>query len=30
MSQALNNTGRPIYFLSCEWGVDEPWLWMGE
>jgi len=28
MSQALNATGRPIYFLSCEWGVDDPWRWM--
>jgi len=28
MSKALNSTGRPIFFLSCEWGVDEPWKWM--
>jgi alpha-galactosidase len=28
MSRALNATGRPMYFLSCEWGVDDPWTWM--
>lgn len=28
MSMALNATGRPIYFLTCEWGVDDPWQWM--
>jgi hypothetical protein len=30
MSQALNATGRPIYFLACEWGIDDPWLWMNK
>jgi len=28
MSTALNKTGRPIYFESCEWGVDQPWKWI--
>lgn len=28
MSKALNKTGRPIYFESCEWGVDQPWKWI--
>jgi alpha-galactosidase len=28
MSAALNATGRPMYFLACEWGVDAPWQWM--
>jgi len=28
MSAALNATGRPIYFTSCEWGVDSPWEWI--
>jgi len=28
MSAALNATGRAMYFLSCEWGVDNPWQWM--
>eukprot|EP00054_Salpingoeca_dolichothecata_P037648 m.11586 g.11586 ORF g.11586 m.11586 type:complete len:414 (-) comp7758_c0_seq2:46-1287(-) len=28
MSKALNATGRPFYFTSCEWGVDNPWFWM--
>jgi alpha-galactosidase len=28
MSAALNGTGRPIFFESCEWGRDSPWLWM--
>ena len=27
-SAALNKTGRPIFFNSCEWGVKDPWLWM--
>jgi alpha-galactosidase len=27
MSRALNATGAPIYFDSCEWGVDNPWEW---
>ena len=28
MSRALNETGHPMYFLACEWGVDAPWQWM--
>jgi alpha-galactosidase len=28
MSKALNNTGKPIFFNSCEWGQDDPWTWM--
>jgi len=27
MSMALNATGRPIFFNTCEWGVDSPWTW---
>ncbi|XP_065845537.1 uncharacterized protein [Oscarella lobularis] len=27
-SDALNATGRPILFNSCEWGLDKPWEWM--
>lgn len=27
-SKALNATGKPILFNSCEWGEDEPWEWM--
>eukprot|EP00117_Sycon_ciliatum_P025328 scpid76498/ scgid21046/ Alpha-galactosidase; Alpha-D-galactoside galactohydrolase; Melibiase len=30
MSAALNATGKPIFFNSCEWGVDNPWEWMHE
>eukprot|EP01102_Stenamoeba_stenopodia_P001079 TRINITY_DN1094_c0_g2_i1.p1 TRINITY_DN1094_c0_g2~~TRINITY_DN1094_c0_g2_i1.p1 ORF type:complete len:418 (-),score=69.49 TRINITY_DN1094_c0_g2_i1:110-1363(-) len=30
MSQALNSTGRPIFFALCEWGVDDPWEWASE
>ncbi|XP_065836434.1 uncharacterized protein [Oscarella lobularis] len=28
MSKALNATGKPIFFNSCEWGVESPWEWM--
>jgi alpha-galactosidase len=28
MSKALNKTGKPIFFNSCEWGQDDPWTWM--
>ncbi|XP_065190875.1 uncharacterized protein LOC135821804 [Sycon ciliatum] len=28
MSVALNATGKPIFFNSCEWGKDSPWEWM--
>ena len=27
MRDALNNTGRPILFSMCEWGVSSPWLY---
>eukprot|EP00959_Pyramimonas_sp_CCMP1952_P046950 980145-Pyramimonas_sp.AAC.1 len=27
MRDALNATGRPIYFSMCEWGVDQPAKW---
>ena len=27
MSKALNDTGRPIHFNMCEWGLDDPWEW---
>lgn len=27
MRDALNKTGRPIFFSLCEWGVDEPATW---
>jgi alpha-galactosidase len=27
MSKALNNTGRPIVFSICNWGVKQPWTW---
>jgi len=27
MSQALNSTGRPIFFSICNWGVKNPWEW---
>ena len=27
MHEALNATGRPIYYAICEWGVDEPHSW---
>lgn len=29
-SEALNKTGKPIFFNSCEWGVDNPWEWMAQ
>lgn len=29
-SRALNQTGKPIFFNACEWGVEEPWKWMGQ
>ena len=28
MRDALNATGRPIYFAACEWAVDFPSTWM--
>ena len=27
MRDALNKTGRPIFYSLCEWGVDDPALW---
>lgn len=27
MRDALNATGRPVYFSMCEWGVDDPVKW---
>lgn len=30
MSVALNQTGRPMFFAICEWGLYEPWLWAPE
>eukprot|EP00892_Ulva_mutabilis_P006961 jgi/Ulvmu1/4637/UM002_0368.1 len=30
MRDALNATGRPVYFSLCEWGVSQPELWGGE
>jgi hypothetical protein len=27
MRDALNRTGRPIYYSMCDWGVGDPWLW---
>ena len=23
-------TGKPIFFNSCEWGVEDPWGWMAQ
>jgi len=30
MRDALNKTGRPIFFSMCEWGVDNPSTWARE
>jgi hypothetical protein len=27
MRDALNKTGRHIFFSICEWGLYEPWTW---
>jgi len=27
MRDALNNTGKPIFYSMCEWGVDNPATW---
>lgn len=27
MRDALNKTGRPIYYSLCSWGTDEVWQW---
>lgn len=29
MRDALNKTGRPIFFSMCEWGIENPALWAG-
>ncbi|KAL3717914.1 hypothetical protein ACJRO7_003101 [Eucalyptus globulus] len=30
MRDALNATGRTIFYSLCEWGVDDPALWAGK
>jgi len=27
MSDALNDTGRPIVYSICNWGSQKPWIW---
>jgi len=27
MRDALNATGRPIFFSMCSWGIEMPWIW---
>jgi len=27
MRDALNKTGRPIFFSLCEGGIERPWEW---
>mmetsp|Transcript_46820 Transcript_46820/g.69628 ORF Transcript_46820/g.69628 Transcript_46820/m.69628 type:complete len:423 (-) Transcript_46820:145-1413(-) len=27
MREALNATGRPIFFSLCQWGVEDSWRW---
>eukprot|EP01120_Amphizonella_sp_Union-15-10_P005007 TRINITY_DN15748_c0_g1_i1.p1 TRINITY_DN15748_c0_g1~~TRINITY_DN15748_c0_g1_i1.p1 ORF type:complete len:414 (-),score=38.31 TRINITY_DN15748_c0_g1_i1:152-1393(-) len=27
MRDALNQTGRKIFFAICEWGLFDPWIW---
>ena len=27
MRDALNKTGRPIFYSICNWGYSYPWLW---
>ncbi len=27
MRDALNDTGRPILYSMCNWGVGDSWLW---
>ena len=29
-SKSFNATGKPIFYNSCEWGVEDPWTWMGQ
>ena len=30
MRDALNKTGKQIFFSMCEWGMDNPATWAGE
>jgi len=30
MRDALNKTGRPIFYSLCEWGQDDPWDWAAD
>lgn len=30
MRDALNSTGRKMFYSLCEWGVDDPALWAGK
>ncbi|XP_002965742.2 alpha-galactosidase isoform X2 [Selaginella moellendorffii] len=30
MSEALNKSGRPIFYAMCEWGEDHPAVWAGK
>jgi alpha-galactosidase len=27
MTEALNKTGKPIYYSLCNWGLDAVWSW---
>lgn len=27
MRDALNASGRPIFFSMCQWGQEDPWNW---
>lgn len=27
MSQALNDTGKPVFYSLCQWGEDQVWNW---
>ena len=27
MRDALNKSGRAIYFSMCQWGLETPWIW---
>jgi len=30
MRDALNKTGKKIFFSMCEWGEENPWEWAME
>ena len=30
MRDALNKTGRPIFYSICEWGMENPWEWAAD